>query len=255
MILNGGEQYHPLLFIRLIQDFGLDHQTASHLVHCYGDKAADVARLASITGKIYPLVGIRMAEDFSYIEAEVLYAIREYARTISDVIAHRTSLAFLNVQAAEAIVPRIADIMSKKLGWNSKQRDEHIKEAYSFLQSMGLKARRDILDSNEPVKFSDSELKRLHAQFKEFDRDCDGSVSLQDLQKVLENMGEKVSENELKDMIAEVDTNKNQIIEFDEFLQFVSLLKTGLLTDSRFGTILKYQEDKNIPVGRSGGGL
>ena len=123
LVLNGGEQYHPLLFVRLIQDFGLEHETAYHLAHCYGDKAAEVAKLASFTGKKHPLVGRKLAEDFPYIEAEVLYAMKEYACTVTDVVARRLSLAFLNVQAAEVAVPRIAEIMGERLGWSWSERE------------------------------------------------------------------------------------------------------------------------------------
>lgn len=43
--------------------------------------------------------------------------------------------------------------------------------------------------------------------------------SVVDLRKVLTEMGEKVDESQLRDLIAEVDLNKNNTIEEDEFLQ------------------------------------
>ena len=46
-------------------------KVAQHLSNTYGDKAVEVARLASLTGKRWPVVGKRLVEDFPYIEAEV----------------------------------------------------------------------------------------------------------------------------------------------------------------------------------------
>ena len=55
-----------------------------------------------------------------------MYAIKEYACTVVDVIARRTSLAFLNVQAAEEAIPCIVDIMGKELGWSKEERKVNI---------------------------------------------------------------------------------------------------------------------------------
>ena len=96
-------------------------QVAHHLAKTYGDKAPRVADLASFTGRRWPVKGKRLVEEFPYIEADVLYAIKEYACTAVDVIARRTSLAFLNVQAAEDALPRVIEIMGKELGWNKDE--------------------------------------------------------------------------------------------------------------------------------------
>ena len=96
-------------------------QVAHHLTKTYGDKAPRVADLASFTGRRWPVKGKRLVEEFPYIEADVLYAIKEYACTAVDVIARRTSLAFLNVQAAEDALPRVIEIMAKELGWNKDE--------------------------------------------------------------------------------------------------------------------------------------
>ena len=53
----------------------------------------------------------------------MLYAVREYAATVIDVLARRTRLAFLNVRAAEESLPRVVELMSRELGW-SKQHEQ-----------------------------------------------------------------------------------------------------------------------------------
>ena len=49
----------------------LHAQVAQHLSNTYGDRAVNVARLAQLTGKHWPIVGRRLHEDYPYIEAEV----------------------------------------------------------------------------------------------------------------------------------------------------------------------------------------
>ena len=46
-------------------------QVAQHLANTYGDKAPEVAKLAALTGKRWPVVGKRLVEEFPYLEAEV----------------------------------------------------------------------------------------------------------------------------------------------------------------------------------------
>lgn len=58
----------------------------------------------------------------SYISStQVLYAIKEYACTAIDIIARRTRLGFLNVQAADEALPRIVQIMGKELDWSQER--------------------------------------------------------------------------------------------------------------------------------------
>ena len=84
----------------------------------YGDKAPEVAKLAQFTGKRWPVVGRRLVDEFPYLEAEVKYAVKEYACTAVDVLARRTRLAFLHVHAADEAIPKIINILAKELGWS-----------------------------------------------------------------------------------------------------------------------------------------
>lgn len=52
----------------------------------------------------------------------MVWAVRvEYARRALDVIARRTRLAFLNVQAAAEVLPKVVEIMGRELGWSAKK--------------------------------------------------------------------------------------------------------------------------------------
>ena len=49
-----------------------------------------MAGMAVTTGQCWHMVGHRLVQDYPYIEAEELQAIKEYARTSTDVVASRT---------------------------------------------------------------------------------------------------------------------------------------------------------------------
>lgn len=89
--------------------------------------------------------------------------------------------------------------------------------AVTFLQTMGLKVASEVRDA--PINLSYQEAKQYSQIFKTFDKDRDGHISIHDLRKALREMGEKVNEEELRGLIAEVDINKNATIEEEEFLQ------------------------------------
>jgi len=63
---------------------------AKHLARTYGDQAPFVADMAALTGRRWPVVGRRLVQDHPYIEAEIQQAVKEYARTTTDLIARRT---------------------------------------------------------------------------------------------------------------------------------------------------------------------
>ncbi|KAJ8352222.1 hypothetical protein SKAU_G00236980 [Synaphobranchus kaupii] len=101
LMLEGAKDWTPTMYIRLVQDYGLEVEVAKHLASTYGGRAFEVAKMSHVTGKRWPIVGKRLVSEFPYIESEVLYAMKEYACTATDVIARRTRLGFLNVQAAD----------------------------------------------------------------------------------------------------------------------------------------------------------
>jgi glycerol-3-phosphate dehydrogenase len=137
--LVGAHGYSKTLFINLIQHFGLETEVAKHLTQSYGDRAWTVAALSSPTEKRFPVRGKRISPLYPFIDGEVRYAVRhEYAQTAVDVIARRTRLAFLNVQAALEALPKVIDLMAEELNWDTKRKSLEWKEAVQFLASMGL---------------------------------------------------------------------------------------------------------------------
>ncbi|GFW54204.1 glycerol-3-phosphate dehydrogenase, mitochondrial [Trichonephila clavipes] len=70
LLLEGASGWTPNMYIRLVQDYGLESEVAKHLANTYGDRAFTVAKHASLTGKRWPIIGRRLHEEYPYIEAE-----------------------------------------------------------------------------------------------------------------------------------------------------------------------------------------
>ena len=73
LLIEGAHGWSPTMYIRLVQDFGLECEVAQHLAQSYGDRAFAVAKLASLTGKRFPIIGKRIHPEFPYIDAEVCH--------------------------------------------------------------------------------------------------------------------------------------------------------------------------------------
>ncbi|XP_075264256.1 glycerol-3-phosphate dehydrogenase, mitochondrial-like isoform X2 [Convolutriloba macropyga] len=219
LFLEGGEGWTPNFYIRLVQDFGLDTEVARHLSETYGTKSIEVAKLARATGERWPLVGKRIVSNFPYLEAEVQYAMQEYAETVTDVLARRTRIAFLNTQSAQEAIPKIADLMAKKLKWSKDRKASEIKAAQQFVsEQMGAQARKDYLAS-VPVSLTSDEINRYKSAFNNIDRKAKGFISLQDLRQFFKDQNEEISEATLRDILNDVDANSNGQLELEEFLQ------------------------------------
>ncbi|NXW64796.1 GPDM protein, partial [Eurystomus gularis] len=259
--LQGAEEWSPTLYIRLVQDYGLESEVAQHLASTYGDKAFEVAKIAQVTGKRWPIVGKRLVSEFPYIEAEVVYGVKEYARTAVDMISRRTRLAFLNVQAAEEALPRIVDIMGKELNWSEQKKKEELETAKKFLYyEMGYKVKSDQLADSSEISLMPSDIERYKKRFHMFDKEKKGFITILDVQRVLESISVQIAENTLHDILNEVDLNKNGQVELNEFLQLMSAIQKGHISGSRLAVLMKTAEENLrqravISVDRSGGGL
>ncbi|NXC32608.1 GPDM protein, partial [Campylorhamphus procurvoides] len=261
LLLEGAQDWSPTLYIRLVQDYGLESEVAQHLASTYGDKAFEVAKIAQVTGKRWPIVGKRLVSEFPYIEAEVVYGVKEYARTAVDMISRRTRLAFLNVQAAEEALPRIVDIMGKELNWSEQKKKEEFETAKKFLYyEMGYKVKTDQLTDSSEISLVPSDIERYKKRFHMFDKDKKGFITILDVQRVLESISVQIAENTLHEILNEVDLNKNGQVELNEFLQLMSAIQKGHVSGSRLAVLMKSAEENlrrraAIPVDRSGGGV
>ncbi|CAL4130538.1 unnamed protein product, partial [Meganyctiphanes norvegica] len=258
LVLEGGHTWTPTMFIRLVQDFGLESEVAKHLAHTYGDRAFSVAKLASMTGKKVT-VGRRLHSEFPYIDAEVRYACREYAGNAVDIIARRLRLAFLNAQACEEALPTIVEIMGEELKWSEEEKKLQYQNAIKFLQTeMGQNVNR-VSRETIPIHLTKNEIADYVNRFNSLDTDKKGYISLNDLRRSLKNEGERVSLDQLHSILNDVDVHKCGQVQFPDFIQMMAAIKSGSISHSRFAQLAERAEEdlhsKKISVERSGGGV
>ncbi len=58
--------------------------------------------------------------------------------------------------------------------------------------------------------------------FQAFDKDGNGSITTKELGTVMRSLGQNLSETEIKEVIDEVDEDKNGTIDFQEFLSLIT---------------------------------
>jgi glycerol-3-phosphate dehydrogenase len=148
MPVIGGEKWEPAFFTVITQNFRrakTDRQTgkviqakfpsdvAQHLSHAYGTRSLRVAQIAQ---RKY---GNRLATNYPYIEAEVVYACQEeYAVCAKDLISRRLRLAFLDSEVGKKVAPRIVNIMGDTLGWDDSRREKELADTLDYLSSSTL---------------------------------------------------------------------------------------------------------------------
>ncbi|KAF5833502.1 calmodulin-like protein [Dunaliella salina] len=70
------------------------------------------------------------------------------------------------------------------------------------------------------MKETDQE-EELREAFKVFDRDGNGYISAAELRHVMTNLGEKLSEQEVEEMIREADVDNDGQVNYDEFVNMM----------------------------------
>jgi len=78
---------------------------------------------------------------------------------------------------------------------------------------------------DEPA-LTEDQVEQLREAFSVFDKSGDGKVTADELGKVMEECGEAVTEDEIKQMIKDVDVSEDGTINFDEFKVMMGRLAT-----------------------------
>ena len=74
---------------------------------------------------------------------------------------------------------------------------------------------RQMLDSNQ----QEEELKQ---RFAMFDKDSNGTIDREELRDVMQQLGEKLSEEEIEEMIQDADQNGDGVIDYNEFVRYMT---------------------------------
>ena len=109
---------------RFLRGTDLTAATAQRLVGVYGVRADEILALVKADAKL----GETFDPNSSAIAAELVFAVtREFAKTLTDVMARRTLLAFEPDHGLAAVV-RVAEILGTQLNWDEKRRNAEISE-------------------------------------------------------------------------------------------------------------------------------
>jgi glycerol-3-phosphate dehydrogenase len=111
---------------RLMADFHLDVDTATHLCGVYGTRAPLLAaRIAA-----QPALADRLDHELPYVWAEIEFAAtHDLARTVEDVLSRRVPLLLVSRDQGLGVCERVADMLAPVLAWSAVQRAQMI-EAY-----------------------------------------------------------------------------------------------------------------------------
>merc|ERR1719174_3585053 len=84
----------------------------------------------------------------------------------------------------------------------------------------------DEVPADAEVALTPDQVEQLREAFSVFDKSGDGKVTADELGKVMEECGEAVTEDEIKQMIKDVDVSEDGTINFDEFKVMMGRLAT-----------------------------
>lgn len=130
--LVGGENYRFDDWQTLQGRYNLPPDVCQHLMQTYGTRAERVAQLA----RQQPDLSDRLTGSLPYIQAEVVYQVREeMAVTLRDVLARRWRLELADWQLTAHLAQPVADLMATELGWSDEYCAEQIASYRVLLSS------------------------------------------------------------------------------------------------------------------------
>jgi len=215
--LIGGDGYHELLYIQLVQKYGISEDIAKHLCHTYGAAAFAVCELSKPTGKRWPRFGRVLVEGYPFIEEEIEYACKhEMAVSVKDMLTLRMRLAYLNSEAAKEVVPRVTELMAEQLKWSKKEKASQQKAAMDYIGQFG-----GPLADKRGAKLKTATYTDLRDIFGMLDGDKNGYLDESELGNAALLLGFPFkTPAELKKAFKTIDTDGNGRISEQEFVDW-----------------------------------
>ena len=108
---------------------------------------------------------------------------------------------------------------------------------------------KESVDLNEKKKAENKAIIYKEA-FELFDKNADGQITINDIKKVFECMGEKPTKGDIQDMITETDTEGNGCIKLDDFTKLMDKnLRDENIEEEIIETFKVFDQDKNGLIG------
>jgi glycerol-3-phosphate dehydrogenase len=110
---------------RLIDEFKLDVDTATHLCGVYGARAVELGQAIAANRAL----GERLDRELPYVWAEIEFAARrDLARTVEDVLARRVPLLLVSRDQGLGVCERVAAQLAQVHGWDAAQTAQMVEE-------------------------------------------------------------------------------------------------------------------------------
>jgi len=217
--LLGGEGYHELLHVQLVQKYGISTEMAHHLCTTYGSTAFAVCELSRPTGATAGVhrFGKELVKGFPFMEEEVEYAVKhEMAVTVKDMLSLRMRLAYINSEAAKQAIPRVAELMAQHLKWSKKEKIRQVKLAEDYLGQFG-----GPVSDKKGAKLRQATATDLHEVFAGQDKAMSGFIDVKQLNAASIQLGFPFrNDKDLKTIFSEIDTNQKGRISELEFVEW-----------------------------------
>ncbi|EMF98867.1 hypothetical protein LEP1GSC123_3212 [Leptospira borgpetersenii str. 200701203] len=123
----GAEGYSESLYQEIEKSYKIDTELAKRLQNYYGTEVFE------ILGKKPKLLG----KGIPYFEEEVLFAAKEeFALGVTDVLARRFRVLFVDLDLAKKMIEPVAGILSKQLKWNNKTKKAEESATLELIESL-----------------------------------------------------------------------------------------------------------------------
>lgn len=110
---------------RLIDEYQLDVDTATHLCGVYGARAIELAQAIATRREL----GQRLDPELPYVWAEIEFAARrDLARTVEDVLARRVPLLLVSRDQGLGVCERVAAVLAEIHGWDAATTTRMVEE-------------------------------------------------------------------------------------------------------------------------------
>lgn len=117
-LLAGAEMYEPKAWENWAKQYTIDADVAQHLLLKYGSRGVKVLELL----KENPNWLTRLHPNYPFIQAEVIYQIREEMALLPrDILARRLRLEVLDWEASLEVIPLVCQLLGQELQWTEAQ--------------------------------------------------------------------------------------------------------------------------------------